>query len=443
MKRYFLIASLIGLSCNGQVKLLEASDFVQGYAIVETPDDNGNTYSSYTRMIDSTGQFVTSKKFAKMRFFKEGLAVVKEKNSKDEDYIDKFGYMTKSGEYAITPRYNYANDFSEGLASVGIKSVFTKGKLKWGFIDYKGNYVVPAIYDDAGSFKNGIARVNLDGKWGYINKKGEEIIIPQFREARDFNEGLALVKNSVDDYAYIDIQGNYVYRFSTAVPATEIIKEKNISPNPSDFHNGLAIIFERGIPKYIDKKGKIIISPPKKSGYTIGSDNTRIGLKLVPPSEFNYSLAKHFESNLALVKILNVGYNFINEKGRFISKVMFQYAGDFSEGLVKVALNNKLGFIDKDGEIVINKDIIKPEGELITSPQFESITDFQEGLAVVKVRGKYGFIDTNGNFVIHPQFLYASVFVNGRALIIPDPQIHRKRGYNYIDTTGKILFDFD
>lgn len=437
MKRYFLIVSLIGLSCNGQVKLSEASDFVNGYAIVEAPDDNGNTYSGYTRMIDSTGQFVTSKKFAKMRFFKEGLAVVKEKNSEDKDYIDKFGYMTKSGEYAITPRYNYANDFSEGLASVGIKSVFTKGKLKWGFIDYKGNYLIPAIYDDAGSFKNGIARVNLDGKWGYINKKGEEIIIPQFSEARDFNEGLALVKNSVDDYAYIDSQGNYVYRFSTAEPAIEIIKEKDLFPNPSDFNGGLALIFEQGVFKYIDRKGIVRISPPKRAGLTMEPGQ---GLKR---EEFIYRSAQHFENNLARVSIKDKGYNFINEKGKFLSKVMFQYAGDFSEGLAKVALNNKLGFINKNGEIVINKEILKPEGELITSPQFESITDFQEGLAVVKVRGKYGFINTNGNFVIKPQFLYASVFVNGKALIMPDPQIHRKRGYNYIDKTGKILFDFD
>lgn len=432
------MALMLSLACNGQTKIMKASDFQNGFAIVETPVDNGSTYSGYTRMIDSTGQFVGSYKFEEMRFFKEGLAVVKGKASDaNEDYANKFGYMNKSGEYVITPRYNNANDFSEGLASVGIKSVFTKGELKWGFIDPKGNYLIPANYDDAGDFKDGIARVNLDGKWGYINKKGEEVIIPQFRDARDFQDGLALVKNSVDEYAYIDLRGNYVYRFEYASPAIELFKDKEVTPNPSDFQNGLAIIYDKGIIKNIDKKGIVKISPPERAGLTIepGQGLTR--------EKFIYKSAQHFENNLAKISISKVGYNFINEKGKFISKIMFEYAGDFNEGFAKVVLNRKWGFINTNGEIVINKEILKSEGEVLTSLLFESVSDFKEGLAVVKVRGKYGYIDYNGNFVIKPQFLFASVFVNGKALIIPDPQVHRKRGYNYIDKSGQILFEYD
>jgi len=435
MKKYIIIALMISFVGNSQTKLTEASDFQNGFAIVETPDDDGSNYNGYARMIDSTGQFVSLKQFEKINYFKEGLAVVKEKDSDDEDYRDKFGYMNKSGEYAITPRYNFANDFSEGLASVGIKSIFTKGELKWGFVDKKGYYIIPAIYDEAGDFLNGVARVSLKGRWGYINKKGEEIIIPQFREARDFNEGLALVKNSVDEYAYIDLQGNYVYKFKYAYPAIEFIKDKDVYPNPSDFHNGLAIIYDNGIFKYIDKKTTVRIVPPAKEGLSYYPNQGLIREK------FLYNSAQHFENNLAKVSIKDKGYNFIDEKGKFISKVMFQYAGDFSEGFAKVVLNRKWGFINTSGEVVINKEILKPEGEIITSPPFESVSDFKEGLAVVKVRGKFGYIDYSGNFVIKPQFLYASVFVNGKALILPDPQIHRKRGYNYIDKTGAIMFD--
>lgn len=438
VRKYFVIASFIALQYNAQIKILEASDFKNGYAIVETPNDNGSIYSGYTRMIDSTGQFVSQKKFDKIRFFKEGLSVVKEKDSEEEDYIDKFGYMNKSGEYAITPRYNYANDFSEGLASVGIKSIFTKGEMKWGFIDKKGNYMIPAIYDDAGDFVNDVAKISLNGKWGYINKNGEEVVVPQFSYARDFHEGLALVKNSVGEYAYIDLKGNYVYKFGHRIsPAIVMIKDKEVFPNPSDFHNGLAIIYDYGIFKYIDKKGTAKIFPPEREAlmYKPGQGITR--------DKLLYESAQHFVNNLARVSIKDYGYTFINEKGKFISKVPFQYAGNFSEGLAKVALNRKWGFINTNGEVVINKEILKPEGEVLTSSPFEAVSDFKEGLAVVKVRGKYGYIDTGGNFIIKPQFLYASVFVNGRALIMPDPQIHRKKGYNYIDITGKILFNFD
>jgi hypothetical protein len=63
----------------------------------------------------------------------------------------------------------------------------------------------------------------------------------------------------------------------------------------------------------------------------------------------------------------------------------------FSEGLARVLLNDKTGFINKNGNIVI---------ECI----YDDAKDFKGGMAAVKRNGLWGFIDTSGNFIIQPQF---------------------------------------
>lgn len=59
----------------------------------------------------------------------------------------------------------------------------------------------------------------------------------------------------------------------------------------------------------------------------------------------------------------------------------FKYddAGNFSEGLAVVRLNDDIGFINKSGEIVIPL-------------KYDAAGDFREGLAPVELNGKWGFI---------------------------------------------------
>ncbi|EPS6017597.1 WG repeat-containing protein [Campylobacter coli] len=43
-------------------------------------------------------------------------------------------------------------------------------------------------------------------------------------------------------------------------------------------------------------------------------------------------------------------------------------------------------------------------GKFVIKPKFDSIWDFSEGLAKVKLNGKYGFIDKSGKIIAKPKF---------------------------------------
>ena len=90
----------------------------------------------------------------------------------------------------------------------------------------------------------------------------------------------------------------------------------------------------------------------------------------------------------------------------------YAYVGYFHEGVAVVrrehnwwAINNDYGYIDEDGNQVIEFRYMFAE-------------DFNEGLAAVSEDGKkYGYIDHDGNWAIEPQFDYAEDFYNGEATV--------------------------
>ena len=93
----------------------------------------------------------------------------------------------------------------------------------------------------------------------------------------------------------------------------------------------------------------------------------------------------------------------------------------FSNGLGKIFVNGKAGFIDRKGKIVIK-------------PQYKDAGRFSENLAPVEFEnGKWGYIDKTGETVIKPEYDWALIFREGRALI----QIDKKWGF--IDSAGKIV----
>jgi hypothetical protein len=84
----------------------------------------------------------------------------------------------------------------------------------------------------------------------------------------------------------------------------------------------------------------------------------------------------------------------------------------FSDGLAEVIQDDKYGFIDRTGKVVIPLE-------------YEDAYDFKEGFAPVKKGGKWGYIDKANKTVVPFEYDSAATFSNGFAWV----QKGDKRGY--------------
>jgi hypothetical protein len=306
------------------------SRFVDGLAVICTKG------SDKAGFIDKTGKFVIEQKFSDARNFSEGLAAVYFGEFAMHRGFDKAGFIDKTGKLVVEPIYDDVMDFSEGLAVV-------RKDGKSGFIDKTGKVIIPLQFDYAFSFAESIATVFVNGKYGFINQTGKIVIEPQFTYANSFSENFAVVK----------IGGGTIlpYPYST-YSETETIGK---------------IETKYG---FINRKGQIVYS-------------------------FFARRAGSFSNGLAAVETLE-GYGFVNEKGEFVIQPKFpsifgttpQFSEDLSLTILK---DNKIGFIDKKGKIVIKTD-------------YKYANDFENGLAQVceEVINTCGYIDKTGKVIWKP-----------------------------------------
>jgi hypothetical protein len=100
--------------------------------------------------------------------------------------------------------------------------------------------------------------------------------------------------------------------------------------------------------------------------------------------------------------------------------------------LFKITQNEKVGYINFKGEIVIK-------------PVYLSGFDFSDGLAAVRRNGLYGFIDETGEFIIKPEYDFATNFARDLALVYKDgkPQVINKQGKIALPINHKALLLLD
>lgn len=114
---------------------------------------------------------------------------------------------------------------------------------------------------------------------------------------------------------------------------------------------------------------------------------------------------------------------FIDTSGHVVVQPLFREAGEFSEGLAAARINGTYGYIDKTGQFVIQ-------------PQFDYATAFSEGLALVYKDGKPFFINKKGMKAFEFNFSTAGFFENGRAKVRTDT-----KKFGFIDKEGKLVID--
>ena len=105
----------------------------------------------------------------------------------------------------------------------------------------------------------------------------------------------------------------------------------------------------------------------------------------------------------------------------------YDYICDFYDGLARVKLNNKYGFINKQGVEIIQC-------------QYDWVYSFYEGFAMVKLNNKWGFINQEGKEVIPCKYDDTHSFnenyyigkINNKYFLID------KNNYNTIECTYKL-----
>lgn len=350
-----------------------AGEFSEGLATVSVGDKSG--------FINKKGEFVINPIFDCLSTFCEGLAMACDG--------EKIGFINMQGEWAIYPQFDYAEDFSDGLAKAGNNG-------KYGFIDKNGVFVIDQVFDeiwdDRKTFSEEMIPINIDGKWGYYNKKGQMVIKPQFDYACNFSEGLACV-NINGKSGFVNKEGKMV-----------IEPQFNQSAYDYSFSDGLAAVKLNDLFGYINKDGEWVITPQfeEASPFTDGI----AFVKKEPGKNIRVS-------NNEVCYVPAKGY-LIDKTGTRISDLLFDRVGKQSEGLIRVEINGKWGYVDTKGKMIIE-------------PQFSTAGGFSDGLAVVGIGDdrnlqsyRAGVIDKKGKFVINPQFSWmrSDGFTNGVAEMV-------------------------
>lgn len=323
---------------------------------------------------------------------------------------------TTSPSLTIMTDANYDDSshlyFSEGLVAMhdtdGFSYVDTNGKVK------------------IGPIKNKVFKCN--NGFGGISNYEEEV-----RYVSDFHEGLAFLREGPGVQIIIDNEGNEVFQSGGIVTDYEMkdyVDGLSVAVDPILYASRVYLLDKIGNKAELDIK-------------TIAGDNYwGIG-------DYAEGLLAYVISTTGQADMDNGKYGYIDIKSEKIAiKPQFEDCRKFNKGIAPVKLNGKWGFIDREGNFIINpqyedfwvKDIhysyqvfnedniasvkkngkwgvIDKSGKVIVDFKYDNGIVFNDGVAAVEENGKYGYIDMNGKEIIEPQYDDANIFNKDIALV--------------------------
>ena len=300
----------------------------------------------------------------------------------------KYGFVNHKGEIVIPCKWTRVGEFQEGLAVVDDSS----GKL--GYLDMNGNRVIPCTWDSTEPFEDGMAVVKVhSGPWDYkcgAIDKNMNILIPI-------------------TYGSLKYIGEELFKYHQGEFRDGIINRENERVTTSfwraigNFSDGLCPVQE-GREKYrygyIDRNGKLTIP-------------------------YCWDNAYDFSEGLAVVMDKDRRYGVIDIQGKVVIPCYHDHLCGFHEGLCAFDKEGKIGFINKEDEIVINAE---------WKTDFYYTARFYSGRCLVKNEdGKYGYINKAGYLVIPYTWEDAEKFEDGTAWVSVD------RTWKLIDVDGNYV----
>lgn len=232
-----------------------------------------------------------------------------------EYYIQnrKIGLRDVSTKKIVVPcKYDYIGTYS----STHKLAPFKKSGL-WGYLNDKAVETIKPKYEEARAFstKHGLAPVKLNGKWGFINKSGILKLACKYEDVGGFNdEGLARIK--------LDGKWGIINTAGTVVIPCKYDDLNNLSKQ------GFATASLNKLYGTIDKTGKILVPFKYESSLYFNDEG--------------YAVCKRYGK-----------YGIVDRNGNETTKCIYVATGSLSEGLLCVQANEKWGFIDYMGNVII------------------------------------------------------------------------------------------
>ena len=510
-----------------------ARNFKNGFASIsrQTPFlFEGNEKWTF---INKSGKVISDFIFDETHDFSENMAAVK---------VDGlWGFIDTSGKQIIKCKYQSVKDFKHGKAVV---TSLTGGSF---YINKNGIQLSPE-YNVAFSFcnnKRAVIKPTTEDSYYYIDDKFNKLRkfdIPEIDhwykiELDDYTNGICSWHDIYSPYFMYDVTDNLTYvasgdnvnlldsndksvnfsiHFDKMSSQDQIYLEedvvfpckRNIYMRPTNipgyFIIGRSYDYTNGYSyktKIVNKEGKFsnleLINfdylLTDKYIYSIIDNNESIKImRLRDGNTINDKyISRKFHDGFCAVRNHdrdNAKWGFINEVGELLGgQLKYEDVTDFKKGFAIIKINNKMGIINKNSNLVGEKiwdnvsffskyyfkcskedkqviidtngievsqffDEIGPliEGCAIVSLNgklsyvnekgkltfklvipFESLMPFHNGLAPAKLSGKWGFIDISGKFVIPSKYLeFIQFMVNdGFALVRGEDKIVSRDGY--------------
>ena len=320
----------------------------------------------------------------------------------------KDSYPTEPDAYAFGMKAAIAcnrveNAFQIYDAMQKRKLVSEEADKQRSLIEY--SFTLTERFQDAGPFGNmsGLAAVKTEDKWGFINKNGETKVHASFKKVGLMSEISPVIDENNEPF-FIDKNGNrkinasfFEEKDSSFGKITEFL---GTGEGRTLASNGSSVAFfdlESGNRLPGDYQNATISSKGVFGATKDGSTWALVNLDGTELTDYKYQeilvdlKGNPYRANALIVKD-NDMYCLINENGNPISNEKYSKAYAFNDnGPAAVKKGDKWIFVEENGQ---EKDL----GE------FQEARSFSDGLAAVELNNKWGYINLDGEVVIEPQF---------------------------------------
>jgi hypothetical protein len=302
------------------------------------------------------------------------------------------GAVHRDGTIAVPPRYDWVGTFSDNRAAIRLGGLY-------GFVDEEGSEVVKPQYRIVDDYKFGFAQVDVDGKSGLIDRDGKMVVEPK--------------------YGSISAIGSDRFRVSENRQLGGMTGGDDFSSSRVEFTpaGGASVT---------------IFGSIEFASHT--TDVVDLSGRRIEPSGMPWS--PKFDENDPSIRWIQKDrfWGLAHRNGSWLVEPKFDEAGSLNDGLARVRLNGKVGYIDRTGNLAIE-------------PVFDEASSFRSGLgrASAKRNGVVGVIDKTGAWVFQTNYQQVQLAVAFSANNLTVFGWHFKKAdrWGLLDLDGHIVLDAD